>query len=316
MLVGNIEAGLSGSDSGGLLADLVEGARRRNLSANSLAAYERTWRAFLAWAAAASLDPRSLPFPEALEIYGVLGKDKGPASLKQIRAALSFAYKHWDLKNPFAKIKPPLHKEPQIRYLPLADIRRLLGYLKAEANGYGSALAFHLANALFQTACRFDELIQLTWGDCQRVGEDIVALRIKGKGSVFQDVPVTDALNQALKEWQTIQEGFKGRRILRPGGIDFAGSQFVFAGYSGAPLSNRAFNLRLRAACRALGVGEVTAHGLRHSAATILLNDVGKDLREIQELLRHKNIRTTVRYTHVGYEETRQTAEALSRVLE
>jgi integrase len=60
---------------------------------------------------------------------------------------------------------------------------------------------------------------------------------------------------------------------------------------------------------------EIAAHGLRHSAATILLNNVGKDLREIQELLRHKNIRTTVRYTHVGYEQTRQTAEALSRVL-
>jgi hypothetical protein len=76
-------------------------------------------------------------------------------------------------------------------------------------------------------------------------------------------------------------------------------------GYSGAPFSNRAFNLRLRAACRALGVGEITAHGLCHSAATILLNQVGKDLREIQELLRHKNIRTTVRYTHVGYEQTK-----------
>jgi site-specific recombinase XerD len=48
----------------------------------------------------------------------------------------------------------------------------------------------------------------------------------------------------------------------------------------------------------------------------ILLNHVGKDLREIQELLRHKNIRTTVRYTHVGHEQTRQTAEALSQILE
>jgi site-specific recombinase XerD len=147
-------------------------------------------------------------------------------------------------------------------------------------------------------------------------GKEIVALRIKGKGSVFQDVPVTDALSRSLKQWKDIQESFKGRRILFPGGINFAGSQFVFAGYSGEPFSNRAFNLRLRAACRALGVGEITAHGLRHSAATILLNHVGKDLREIQELLRHKNIRTTVRYTHVGYEQTRQTAEALSRALE
>ena len=90
----------------------------------------------------------------------------------------------------------------------------------------------------------------------------------------------------------------------------------MFAGFSGAPFSNRAFNLRLRAACLVIGVGEITAHGLRHSVATILLNHVGKDLREIQELLRHKNIRTTVRHTHVGYEQTRQTAEALSRALE
>ena len=315
MLGENEEFEPSGSDVGGLWADLVEGARRRNLSANSLAAYERTWRAFLAWAAAASLDPRALSFPTAPEAYRFLG-GKNAASLKQIRAALSFAYKHWDVKNPFAKIDPPLQKEPQIRYLLLADVRRLLDYLKARQQGYGSALAFHLANALFQTACRFDELIQLKWEDCQAVGEEIVALRIKGKRSVFQDVPVTGALSVALLEWRDIQEGFKGKRILAPGGIAFAGSQFVFAGYSGEPLSNRAFNLRLRAACRAIGVGEITAHGLRHSAATILLNHMGKDLREIQELLRHKNIRTTVRYTHVGYEQTRQTAEALSQALE
>ena len=145
------------------------------------------------------------------------------------------------------------------------------------------------------------------------MGEEIVALRIKGKGSVFQDVPVPGRLSAALLEWKTLQEGFKGRRIMAPGGITFAASQFVFAGYSGAPFSNRAFNLRLRAACRALGVGEITAHGLRHSAATILLNQVGKDLREIQELLRHKNIRTTVRYTHVGYEQKRQTLHWISR---
>ena len=127
---------------------------------------------------------------------------------------------------------------------------------------------------------------------------------------------MTGALSATLLGCKDIQDAFKARRIRFPSGIAFAGSQCVFAGYSGAPFSNRAFNLRLRAACRALGVGEITAHGLRHSAATILLNHVGKDLRDIQELLRHKNIRTTVRYTHVGYEQTRQTAEALSRALE
>jgi hypothetical protein len=90
----NDELKPSGSDVGGLLADLLEGARRRNLSANSLAAYQPTWRAFLAWAAAANLDPRALSFPTAPEAYRFLGEGKNAASLKQIRAALSFAYKH------------------------------------------------------------------------------------------------------------------------------------------------------------------------------------------------------------------------------
>jgi hypothetical protein len=81
------------------------------------AAHERTWTRFLAWAAAAGFDQRGLHFPTALEAYRFLGEGKNAASLKQIRAALSFAYKHWDLKNPFAKIEPPLQNEPQIRYL-------------------------------------------------------------------------------------------------------------------------------------------------------------------------------------------------------
>jgi len=79
VLVENEEAGPLGSDIQGLSADLLEAARRRNLSANSLAAYERTWTRFLAWAAASNFDPRSLPSPTALEVYRFLGEGKNAA---------------------------------------------------------------------------------------------------------------------------------------------------------------------------------------------------------------------------------------------
>jgi hypothetical protein len=54
VLVEKEEAQPQGSDTQGLAADLLEASRRRNLSANSLAVYERTWTMFLAWAAASN----------------------------------------------------------------------------------------------------------------------------------------------------------------------------------------------------------------------------------------------------------------------
>ena len=40
----------------------------------------------------------------------------------------------------------------------------------------------------------------------------------------------------------------------------------------------------------------ITAHGLRHTAATALLNEKRLNLKEVQEMIGHKNISTTARY--------------------
>ena len=236
------------------------------------------------------------------------------SSQVQARAALAFAYEHWDVPNPFTRIKPPRSAPPPpADFLQAHDLARLLGHLGDRQATYGESLAFHLANTLFFTGARFSEIANLRWNDCllDPVGRP-VALRVRGKGGGHYNLPVTGTLGELLMQWRTIQDQHRGMKVFAARGLKFCRSEYVFAGPGGGPYTNRSFNNHLRLACRDLRLPCIlTAHGLRHSAATILLNDHGKNLREVQEVLRHKDIRTTARYTHVAYEHTRSTLDAL-----
>lgn len=170
-----------------------------------------------------------------------------------------------------------------------------------------------ISPALFFTGCRFHEWAQLIMDRLVREpGGMIIAARLQVKGGSFRDLLVTEELAASLEEWFAFLETVKGVR-LRSGGVDFAGSPLIFPGRDGAPFSNQAFNARIKLACERARVPIISALPLRHTAATLLLNERGANLRDVQTLLGHKSLATTAHYTHVDSERLRSLVGNLRR---
>jgi integrase/recombinase XerC len=151
---------------------------------------------------------------------------------------------------------------------------------------------------LYATGIRVSELTGL---DVHDVDDARRTVRVLGKGAKERIVPFGVPAGQALREWLEA-----GRPVLatatRPGA---AGHQALFVGVRGRRLDPRqARDAVYRLVAAVEGTPPIGPHGLRHSAATHLL-DGGADLRSVQELLGHATLSTTQIYTHVSVERLR-----------
>lgn len=145
------------------------------------------------------------------------------------------------------------------------------------------------------TGIRVGELCKILIGD---VSPDGSKIRIRGKGSRDRVVYVT---NQRLGA--KIQALVARRQRL----LGMQGT--LFANRYGLPLQPHSFRSKLRSVARDAGLRQrVTPHMLRHTAATLLIEN-GVDIRIVQRLLGHSSIATTEIYTHVSDEALRKTLE-------
>lgn len=161
------------------------------------------------------------------------------------------------------------------------------------------------------TGLRDRALLELLYASGARVSElcglDLDALdlprqlvRLDGKGGRQRLVPLGDPAADALRAYLGA-----GRPTLVARGVstgaDAPGRDAgaVFLGVRGARLGSRAARDVVERHARRAGVGHVTPHTLRHTYATHLVEH-GADLRHVQELLGHRSLATTQRYTHLS----------------
>jgi len=138
-------------------------------------------------------------------------------------------------------------------------------------------------------------LLGLAYGAGLRVSE---AVSIKSKDIDFNDLTIFIDNSKGGKDRISV---IPGRLVndLKTMMAGKSGNQYLFESERGGKLSCRTAQMIFEKALKKAGIGKsATFHSLRHSFATHLLES-GVDVRYVQELLGHRNIRTTQRYTHV-----------------
>ncbi|UVS81111.1 tyrosine recombinase XerC [Actinokineospora sp. UTMC 2448] len=144
-----------------------------------------------------------------------------------------------------------------------------------------------IVEMLYATGVRVAELCGLDIDDVDRAKR---LVRVVGKGNKERVVPFGAPAAEAVGLWLD-----KGRQTLAR---DYS-PPAVWLGARGGRLQPASVRRIVRDAVDAVsGVPGVGPHGMRHSAATHLL-ERGADLRSVQELLGHATLSTTQLYTHV-----------------
>lgn len=232
---------------------------------------------------------------EGLMIRGYLGflhkKNKKVTIARKLSALRSFfrhLVKHGViLKNPAELILTPKQEQTIPAYLPVDDMFRLLDSIKADnLAGLRNRAIFE---TLYSCGLRVSELSGMNLFDVDFTKS---VIRVLGKGDRERIVPIGRKALEAIKAYR--------QRLREESGISDDTNAPLFLNKNQGRLTVRSIARILDKTAKECGLlAPVSPHALRHTFATHML-DAGADLRVVQELLGHKSLSTTQKYTHVS----------------
>ncbi len=208
------------------------------------------------------------------------------------KASMSKAY-DWGLiseqrlKN-IRKVKPLKGENKRLRYLTEEEINRLL-----------SCCDNHLYpivyTALF-TGMRKSEILNLKW-NCIDFRNNLILLE-KTKNNERREVPMTEGVKNLFRKLYSQRRLDTDHVFVNPD----TGKRYTDI--------KRSFTT----ACRRAGIRDFHFHDLRHTFASHLVMN-GVDLKTVQELLGHKSLTMTLRYSHLSQAHKKEAVKALENKL-
>jgi integrase/recombinase XerC len=270
----------------------------RRYSAETLEAYERDVRQFLAFVAEHMGELPTIALlgqlrPTDLRSFLARAKAGGKAArslgrqMAGVRSLIKFLERRGELNAAaFSAVRSPKAKQSLPKALDVLQARAVTEVASSVSDeGWIAARDAAVLGLLYGVGLRISEALGLTRGEAPIGAIDM--LRVTGKGGKTRLVPVMPAVRRLVEAY------------IAQCPYDLPSTGPLFRGAKGGPLSPRLIQLAIERMRGGLGLPDTaTPHALRHSFATHILGD-GGDLRTIQELLGHASLSTTQIYTHV-----------------
>jgi site-specific recombinase XerD len=202
------------------------------------------------------------------------------------------------LQNPMEGLIFNIRREENCRDIFSKDEMR--GFLEAieitAENGLRDRTIFEL---MYSSGLRIGEVARLDIQDID-LSERILCVR-QGKGNKDRFLPFSETAANYLKQYvETVRMATRGNRSsrsFRPGDENALFKSEV-GRLKGSSIRKRFYVIIAKCGLKRT---RLSPHSIRHTCATHLL-ECGADVRYVQELLGHKDIQTTVRYTHLDLE--------------
>lgn len=224
--------------------------------------------------------------------YGLSAKTRARkvATLRSFYKYLTVKAKLLDV-NPLQDLDSPKFPKTLPRYLSIDESRRLLTAI----DGKNQERDYCIVNIFLNCGLRISEIVGLNLTD---IRPDHI--RVMGKGGKERVVYLNDSCAEAINEY------LKVRKL-----INAPGERALFLSNRRRRMSRETVHYMVKNALLKAGLdaSQLSSHKLRHTAATLMLQN-GVDVRTLQEILGHEHLNTTQIYTHVDNADLRMAAQA------
>ena len=209
--------------------------------------------------------------------------------ISALRTFFKYSLKEKEIKkNPMTLISNPKKEKKLPKYLNYEEMEKLLNSIDtSQLEGIRDRLIIEL---LYSTGIRVSELVNIKIKDI-KIKEN--QINILGKGNKERIVLFGEKAKESIKIYlNSYKEFFKGNIL----------NEYLLINKNGKQLTTNKIELIVKDVLKKSALKlNISPHTLRHTFATHML-DSGADLKSVQELLGHENLKTTAIYTHVSNE--------------